>query len=176
MTLESSWFFPAKWRWAVTVVNPGVKKMLAIWGWKLDHHRTVCWYITSGLSVLIMCFVMFISVLHALYFSGLWQKVENFVETLSDIITIFSFLLALIVNYWWHSLLVSCSAFPFILKDKAGIINSAIRHFFLGWLLSQNLDTEKCFMTWKGSLQRDIKSGSRTCQILDIFVFHLCVT
>lgn len=150
--------------------------MLAISGWKLDHHRTVCWYITSGLSVLIMCFVMFISVLHALYFSGLWQKVENFVETLSDIITIFSFLLALIVNYWWHSLLVSCSAFPFILKDKAGIINSAIRHFFLGWLLSQNLDTEKCFMTWKGSLQRDIKSGSRTCQILDIFVFHLCVT
>lgn len=120
---------------------------------------------------------MFISVFHALYFSGLWQKVENFAETLSDIITFFSFLLALIVNYWWHSLLVSCSAFPFILKDKAGIINSAIRHqVFFGWLLSQNLDTEKCFMTWKGSLQRDIKSGSYTCQILDIFVFHLCVT
>lgn len=104
-----------------------------------------------------MRFVMFISVFHALYFSGLWQKVENFAETLSDIITFFSFLLALIVNYWWHSLLVSCSAFPFILKDKAGIINSAIRHqVFFGWLLSQNLDTEKCFMTWKGSLQRDI--------------------
>lgn len=81
---------PVKWIWAVTLVNLIV---LCVF-WKLDHPRTESWYIMPRLSVLIMCVVMFISQLHALYFPGLWQKVENFAGSLSDIITIFSF--------YWH--------------------------------------------------------------------------
>lgn len=81
---------PVKWIWAVTLVNLIV---LCVF-WKLDHPRTESWYIMPRLSVLIMFVVMFISQLHALYFPGLWQKVENFAGSLSDIITIFSF--------YWH--------------------------------------------------------------------------
>lgn len=135
MTLESSWFSPAKWRWAVTVVNPVVKKCWQSQGVLkagssqdsvLVHHiRVKCPYNA-------FCYV-YLSVPRFIFF---WVMTESGEFCRDSIWHNHFFLIFIGINYWWHSLLVSCSAFPFILKDKAGIINSAIRHQVFFWLAS----------------------------------------